>query len=84
MKKLVFVLIFTIAVLSMFVSCNDNPQAVYYHVKVMNGEEVYKEKDVVDGGIYVLPSVPKDKNKKAFSGWKIEGGVSGFCSLERT
>ena len=72
MKKSLFVLFFAIAVLSIFVSCNNNPQAVYYHVKVMNGEEVYKEKEVVDGGVYVLPAKPKDS--RSLKGWQVAGG----------
>ena len=69
MKKTLFILIFAISVLSVFVSCNNNTEAVTYKVTVMNGKEVYREKNVADGDIYVLPAKPTDS--RPFEGWKV-------------
>ena len=69
MKKTLFILIFAIAALSVFVSCNNNAEVVTYKVTVKNGEEVYKERNIADGDIYVLPSKPADS--RPFKGWKV-------------
>ena len=73
MKKTLFILILAIAALSVFVSCNNNAEVVTYKVTVKNGEEVYKERNIADGDIYVLPSKPADSRPfKAFQG--LESG----------
>ena len=69
MKKTLFILIFAIAFFSVFVSCNNNTDVVTYKVTVMNGEDVYREKDVAEGDIYVLPAKPN--NTRPFKGWKV-------------
>ena len=70
MKKSVLVLVFAVAILSVFVSCNNNPKVVTYKVTVMNGKDVYKAKNVADGDIYVLPAKPTDSTYP-FKGWKV-------------
>ncbi len=70
MKKTLMVLILTLLAVSLFISCNNNTEVVTYKVTVMNGENVYREKDVADGDIYVLPSKPSE-DTRPFRGWKI-------------
>ena len=69
MKKTLFILILAVAALSVFVSCNNNAEVVTYKVTVKNGEVLYKEKNVADGDIYVLPAKPNDT--RPFQGWKV-------------
>ena len=69
MKKTLFIIVFALVALSVFISCNNNTKVVTYKVTVMNGEELYREKNVADGDVYVLPSKPADS--RPFKGWKV-------------
>ena len=42
MKKVLLILTVVLAVFSLFVSCDNNPDVVRYHVTIRNGGEVYK------------------------------------------
>ena len=70
MKKALFILIFVIATLSAFISFNNNTDVVTYKVTVKNGKVVYKEKNVAEGDVYVLPAKPKD-SAFPLKGWKV-------------
>ena len=70
MKKVLLILSVVLAVFSLFVSCDNNPDVVRYHVTVRNDGEVYKEKDVADGDVYVLPAKPRN-DSRPFKGWLV-------------
>ena len=70
MKKVLLILSVVLAVFSLFVSCDNNPDVVRYHVTVRNDGEVYKEKDVADGDVYVLPAKPRN-DSRPFRGWLV-------------
>ena len=70
MKKILLILSVVLAVFSLFVSCDNNPDVVRYHVTVRNDGEVYKEKDVADGDVYVLPAKPRN-DSRPFKGWLL-------------
>ncbi len=74
MKKVLLFLSVVLAVFSLFVSCDGSPDVVRYHVTVRNGGEVYRERDVADGDVYVLPVKPKG-DTRAFKGWLVGGKI---------
>lgn len=65
-------IVMLIAVLSLtaFISCDNTPKIVTYHVIVKNGDTKVKEKDIADGDSFTLPAKPSDSTR-TFLGWQV-------------
>ena len=65
-------IVMLIAVLSLtaFISCDNTPKIVTYHVIVKNEDTTVKEKDIADGDSFTLPAKPSDSTR-TFLGWQV-------------